>query len=914
MMNVGTLNGSNRNNVSAASGITGDMLQQSIGLNSRTAGPPIPGLVVPLNTDSQQQQQQRILLDQLNNHNAVAAAAAASVANHNTLASNSVVAIPLPLANDTINAISANANNPNYHPHLNDRNLLNNPFWKLQLTLSNISLNTLLSGQSNIYARQIALQKKNGRDNLIDMKNDLLNNNNNNNNNNSNNNKSNSNNNMNMNLGDLSDVTLVDKTKQMLMDIAIEKESALNNNNNNTNSGNTTTTNMNDSGIFIDTATTTANNSAVSTPLNASVDLNNANIPLQLTLLQNKKLSQFNIDDEDDEIEFLLNKEMERDNNNNDTRSPNTSNNENENVNSTATATVDGGAKTTINNIMAKFKHDDQLWYSLDLSNLQLLNLSSSLFNYKFLTRLYLNGNGLMHLPKEIKQLNNLRVLDLSNNKITIIPSELGFCFKLKYLYLFNNQINQLPWELGNLYNLQFLGIEGNPLDPKLLKILTEKSMTGLIFYLRDNRPEIPLLNARKFIEISKDGEPIHESNSLEESNQFWKSSNKDPDLAKKSFTVLQYNTLCQHYATPKMYRYTPSWALAWEYRKNKLKDQILSYNCDIFCLQEVEAKTYEEYWSPLLQKNGYTGLFHAKTRAKLLANKDSKKVDGCCVFFKNSKFKLIKFENVDFSTTWMKHSKFQRTEDFLNRAMNKDNVALITKLQHLQTGEMVWCVTTHLHWDPKFNDVKTFQVGVLLDHLQSLIKEDNPRQDIKKVPMILCGDFNSYVNSAVYELLSTGSVKNHPDGIAKDYGYMSQGNFSHQLALSSSYSCIGELPFTNFTPSFVDVIDYIWYSSNALRVRGLLGKVDEDYVSKFIGFPNEQFPSDHLPLITKFEFLKNSVNIRTHPNISGGNNISGNFTSSINNNNKKNNYSYNSHGLNNSGVNNSASMGSRKV
>ena len=882
MINIGTLNNNNRNNVAAATGITGDLLQQSIGLNGRVAGPPIPGLVPPLNTDSQQQQQQRILLDQLNNYNTNSNNNnAAAAANHNTLASNSVVGIPLPLPNDVINTISANANNPHYHPHLSDRTLLNNPFWKLQLVLSNISLNTLLSGQSNIYARQIALQKKNGRDNLTDLKNDILNNNNNNN-----------NNNTTLNLGDLNDVTLVDKTKQLLMDIAIEKESALNNNNNN-NSGNTTT-NMNDSGIFVDTATSTANNSAVSTPLNASVDLNNTNIPLQLTLLHNKKLSQFNIDDEDDEIEFLLHKEMEKDSNN--SVSPNGNANEKDHC-------------TTTNDIMSKFKYDDQLWYSLDLSNLQLLNLSDSLFNYKFLTRLYLNGNGLIYLPKEIKNLNNLRVLDLSNNKIANIPPELGFCFKLKYLYLFNNQINQLPWELGNLYNLQFLGIEGNPLDPKLLKILTEKSMTGLIFYLRDNRPEIPLLNDRKFIEISKDGEPIHESNSLDDSDQYWKSSNKDPDLTKKSFTVLQYNTLCQHYATPKMYRYTPSWALAWEYRKNKLKDQILSYSCDIICLQEVEAKTYEEYWSPLLQKKGYTGVFHAKTRAKLLANKDSKKVDGCCIFFKNNKFKMIKFENVDFSTTWMKHAKFQRTEDFLNRAMNKDNVALITKLQHIQTEEVVWCVTTHLHWDPKFNDVKTFQVGVLLDHLQKLIKEDTPRQDIKKVPIILCGDFNSYVNSAVYELLSTGSVKNHPDGIKKDYGYMSQGNFSHQLTLSSSYGLIGELPFTNFTPSFVDVIDYIWYSSNALRVRGLLGKIDEDYVSKFIGFPNEQFPSDHLPLLARFEFLKNSVNTRTHSNISGGNTTSGNFTSS-----NKNAYNYNNNGLNNSSISNNASTSSRKV
>lgn len=852
MMNIGALNNSN------AAG--GDLLQQS-GAAPGRSGPPPPGLVTPFDSQhnisnhqqqQQQQLQQQILLDQLNGNN------------NNTNNNNNNM--PIPLGNDVIATISSNSNNPTYHPHLTDKSLLNNQFWKLQLTLSSISLNTLLSGQSNVYARQIALQKKTGRENQNQDSNSI---------------DGGGNNNINN-----GDVTLVDKTKQLLMDITIDKDTYTMNNNNNNMSNNTSMMNETDNST---TNNNTANNSNVSTPVTPSIDLNNSNsnntnnnnnnlnntnIPLQMTLLQNKKLSQFNIDDDDDEIELLINNETDKE------------------------------------NTMKRFKYTDQLWHSLDLSNLQLLNLNLSLFNYKFLTRLYLNGNGITTLPKEIKNLNNLRVLDLSNNKITHLPSELGFCFRLKYLYLFNNQINQLPWELGTLYNLQFLGIEGNPLDPTLLKILTEKSMTGLIFYLRDNRPEIPLTNDRKFIDISKDGEPIHLSETIKDSDQYWKFSNKDPELTKKSFTVLQYNTLCQHYATPKMYRYTPSWALAWEYRRNKLKEQVLSFNCDVICLQEVEASTFEDYWSPLLQKHGYSGLFHAKTRAKLLANKDSKKVDGCCIFYKNNKFKLLKHENVDFSSTWMKHKKFQRTEDYLNRAMNKDNVALLMKLQHIQTGEAVWCVTTHLHWDPKFNDVKTFQVGVLLDHLQSLIKEDNPRQDVKKVPMIICGDFNSYLDSAVYELLSTGSVKNHPDGVKRDYGYMSQGSFSHQLALSSSYGCIGELPFTNFTPSFVNIIDYIWFSSNALRVRGLLGKVDEEYVSKFIGFPNDKFPSDHLPLMTRFEFLKNSINTRSHSNM---NSIGGSSNSGNTNNGNSGNNSHN-HNFNNSNNSNNASMGSRKV
>ena len=531
-------------------------------------------------------------------------------------------------------------------------------------------------------------------------------------------------------------------------------------------------------------------------------------------LLQHKKLSQFSIDD-DDELG----------------------------------ADAPGAA--------AK-KQDGQQWHALDLSNLHLRSLSPNLFNYAFLTRLYLNGNALTELPREIRQLTNLRVLDVSHNRLRELPPELGACFQLKYLYLFGNSVRTLPWELGSLVNLQFLGCEGNPLDPDLLKIFTDKSVTGLIFYLRDNRPEVPLVRDRQFIEVTADGEPESACESVQEST-----SALTGDLGRRSFTIMSYNTLCQHYATPKMYRYTPAWALSWDYRRERLKQQILAYDCDVLALQEVEAQTYDDFWVPVLEQHGYTGSFYAKTRAKTMQGRDSRKVDGCCIFFKRDKFRLLARDAMDFSSAWMKHKKFQRTEDYLNRAMNKDNVALYLKLQHIQSGETLWAVTTHLHWDPKFNDVKTFQVGVLLDHMEALLREEGPKRDPRKAPLLICGDFNSYPDSAVYELISTGSVKDHVEDSARDFGYMSQKQFSHHLALSSCYSCLGELPFTNFTPSFTDVIDYIWYSTQALRVRGLLGKVDEDYVSKFIGFPNDKFPSDHIPLVARVEFVKSTSGSR---------------------------------------------------
>ncbi|AMD18852.1 HBL050Wp [Eremothecium sinecaudum] len=663
----------------------------------------------------------------------------------------------------------SNSSNPLYHPHLSDPTLVNNPIWNLQLQLAAISRQSV--GQENVYARQNAMKKY--------LKNQF-------------------NSTQQQQPSDMAK-SLVDFTKQYLLEMAADP--AVPNNSSTPVPGQ---------------QTQRPHGTPVSTPSTPKAELanNSQTTPSILLQQQQKKLFQFNID-EDDEVEHRM--------------------------------------VAPVNT-----KYDEQLWHTIDLSNLAVYNLNENLFKYDFLTRLYLNGNNLTHLPPSIKKLRNLRVLDISHNRLTELPPELGMCYQLKYLYFFDNMVSSLPWEFGNLFNLQFLGCEGNPLDRQLVKILAEKSVTGLIFYLRDNAPEIPLSEPRRFVEVNADGESVESYKSLNDATE-----HLSRDLVKKSFTLLSYNTLCQHYATPKMYRFVPSWALSWDYRREKLKEEVLNYQTDIICLQEVESKTYEEFWLPLLEKQGYSGIFHAKTRARTMQSKDAKKVDGCCIFYKNSEFTTVFTDAIDFSSVWMKHNKFQRTEDYLNRAMNKDNVALIVKLKYEHNGEYVWVVTTHLHWDPHFNDVKTFQVGVLLDYIEKLLKQQhgaNNPQEKKKVPLVICGDFNSQLSSAVVELFNTGTVKAHKDIESRDFGYMSQKNYAHNLSLKSSYEVIGELPFTNLSPSFTDVIDYIWYSTQALRVRGVLGEIDPSYASRFIGLPNDKIPSDHIPLLVRFEFTKTTT------------------------------------------------------
>ncbi|KAK6873060.1 CCR4-Not complex 3'-5'-exoribonuclease subunit Ccr4 [Candida tropicalis] len=494
-----------------------------------------------------------------------------------------------------------------------------------------------------------------------------------------------------------------------------------------------------------------------------------------------------------------------------------------------------------------------QLWCQLDLSGQGLVNISPKLFHYDFLESLYLNNNKLTTIPPSIKKLRSLRTLDISHNRISELPEELGLCFNLRYLYIFDNNIKTLPYSFGNLIELLFIGIEGNPLDPKFSNLISEKGTKELISTLRDQTTITRTPQPRPWLTLEDDGE-VADSNETYNSVATTTSSGD-------SFTVLSYNTLCQHYATPKMYKFTPSWALDWEYRKNSLENEILGYSTDIICLQEVETRTFNEFWLPLMTSKGYRGHFYSKTRSKTMQDSESKKkVDGCATFYRGEKFSLSNKQNFEYASAWLGNDRYKKTEDAFNRYVNKDNIALILFLQHKETGQDIAVVNTHLHWDPAFNDVKTLQVGILLEELQVTLKRQGQSgDDIKNASIIVCGDLNSVKDSAVYQLFSTGVSKDHEDLSDRDFGKFTEEGFHHPFKLKSAYETVGELPFTNMTPGFTDNIDYIWYSTPTLQVKGLLGKVDEEYTSHCIGFPDANFPSDHVPILARFQVKKGS-------------------------------------------------------
>jgi CCR4-NOT transcription complex subunit 6 len=126
-------------------------------------------------------------------------------------------------------------------------------------------------------------------------------------------------------------------------------------------------------------------------------------------------------------------------------------------------------------------------WTILDFGGQNLKVVTPSLFQYTFLTRLYLNCNKLSFIPPSIGRLRSLTHLDLSLNELRYLPNEVGMLVNLKQLLLFDNHLDNLPYDLGSLYQLEMLGIEGNPIPDDLKSIIVEQGTTELIKHFREN-------------------------------------------------------------------------------------------------------------------------------------------------------------------------------------------------------------------------------------------------------------------------------------------------------------------------------------------------------------------------------------------------------------------------------------------
>ena len=88
---------------------------------------------------------------------------------------------------------------------------------------------------------------------------------------------------------------------------------------------------------------------------------------------------------------------------------------------------------------------------------------------------------------------------------------------------------------------------------------------------------------------------------------------------APDEFRVVTYNTLAEPftattYAHEILYPYCDPSALDIDYRQSVIVHELLGYNADVICLQEVDLKSFQRFICPSMKDKGYEGYHQQKS------------------------------------------------------------------------------------------------------------------------------------------------------------------------------------------------------------------------------------------------------------------------------------------------------------
>ncbi|KAK7358299.1 hypothetical protein VNO77_00226 [Canavalia gladiata] len=340
---------------------------------------------------------------------------------------------------------------------------------------------------------------------------------------------------------------------------------------------------------------------------------------------------------------------------------------------------------------------------------------------------------------------------------------------------------------------------------------------------------------------------------------------------APERFTVASYNILGDRNASQHadLYVNVPSRYIKWDRRKRVICNELFGWDPDIICLQEVDK--YVEL-SDILVKAGYAGSYKRRTG-------DS--VDGCAMFWKTDKFRLLEGESIQFKDIGL-----------------RDNVAQLLVFEMCECDSRRLLVgNIHVLYNPNRGEVKLGQIRFLSSRAQILSEKWG------NTPVVLAGDFNSTPQSGIYKFLSSSELnimlydrkelsgqkscrpaqvlgKNKAvgplvslDGLFRCWTdeevKIATGDSEchlavHPLNLNSSYATVngststrgfnGEPLATSYHSKFLGTVDYLWYSDGIVPTR-VLDTVSISDLLRAGSLPCKKVGSDHLALVSEFSF-----------------------------------------------------------
>ena len=415
------------------------------------------------------------------------------------------------------------------------------------------------------------------------------------------------------------------------------------------------------------------------------------------------------------------------------------------------------------------------------------------------------NHFNFIHIEENIfNRFTKLENLNLSECSIYHLPQSIFAIKTLKTLDISKNKISEVPLEIGFLQNLKEVNLEDNPFCTLLVDSGVKLDSSNIIKTFRKICTKYPKPRQRLFL--------------------------PNTNSSQRSFLILSYNILAPYTVRPERFPLSLEKNLSIEHRLPLIKEQLAEFPASIVCLQEVEGRLLKEI-EQFMKDRGFSCSYCPKGRYEKLTGDQKECVHGEATFVRTTHFNIL-------DTQLIQYRNLPKAHQFpiYSELLKHDETAVITILQSKRIAQnfVLAVVNVHLFWEqgPLQEEVRVAQLCLALDAAKQLASKSSSLYDI-----IIAGDFNSSPHTKPLEILKREMIDVY------DYFNMNQ-------------------PFTIYAPNFRERIDYILATQNYMKPLSVLEQTDvNDIIDRYIGFPADHYPSDHLPIAANFLIPKKQTN-----------------------------------------------------
>lgn len=180
-----------------------------------------------------------------------------------------------------------------------------------------------------------------------------------------------------------------------------------------------------------------------------------------------------------------------------------------------------------------------------------------------------------------------------------------------------------------------------------------------------------------------------------------------------------------------------------WDFRRETLLNEILSYRPDIFCLQDVDH--YKDWWLPMLSTRGYDTIFKQRTQEKDFH------YEGVMIVYRRDMFQVYKTVYIHFNEAVQNDAR----GSYFREMSKTDDVAIIAMFQPLSDDcvRSAVCVTSAMLSDVQSHaEVRLVQAEYLTRQIEIANQEFH-------LPVLIGISMNDTPDSLAYTLLTTGRV-----------------------------------------------------------------------------------------------------------------------------------------------------------